>query len=120
MTEDLSSDNQSNAKRFDWFSLMWLDDSPESDQFTETKLRSIVNHFMKYQDVSLCQQYIENMSKDDRLVLIVSGRLGKKIVPLIHKLPQVSRIYVYCEDNKVHELWACQYDKVARSRRIAS
>jgi len=117
MTSNLLSDNKSNlehnAKRLDLFSLIWLDDNSKDNRSTEKKLGSTINDLKKFQDVSLCQQYIEKMSKDNRVVLIVNGHLGKKLVPFIHKLQQVSLIYVYCEDKKTNEQWTCQYSKVA-------
>ncbi|CAF4611176.1 unnamed protein product, partial [Rotaria magnacalcarata] len=65
---------------------------------TEQKLRSIINNLKKFQDVKQCQKYIEERSKNDRLVMIVSGQFGQEIVPSIHKLRQVISIYVYCFD----------------------
>ncbi|CAF1353988.1 unnamed protein product [Rotaria sordida] len=44
--------------------------------------------------------------------MIVSGRLGREIVPSIHELRQVISIYVYCMDKKSHEQWACNFEKV--------
>ncbi len=79
---------------------------------TEQKLRSIINQLKKFQDVEQCQQYIEQTSQKDRLVLIVSGRLGWEIVPSIHNIRQVISIYVYCMDKERNEQWACKYEKV--------
>ncbi|CAF4138303.1 unnamed protein product, partial [Adineta steineri] len=66
----------------------------------------------KFQDVKQCQQYIEKTSEKDRLVIIVSGRLGHEIVPYIHQLRQVISIYVYCKDKKINEQWALKFTKV--------
>ncbi|CAF3749135.1 unnamed protein product [Rotaria sp. Silwood1] len=44
--------------------------------------------------------------------MVVSGQLGRKIVPTIHSLRQVISIYVYCFDKKRNEEWACKYAKV--------
>jgi hypothetical protein len=52
------------------------------------------------------------VSKDDRIVLIISGRFGEILVPRIHSLRQVSSIYVYCKDKKRNEPWANQFKKV--------
>ena len=94
------------------FSLIWLDANVNETRDTEQKLRSIINHLKKFQDIQQCQQYIEQKSKTDRLALIVSGQLGPEIVPSIHKLRQVTSIYVYCMDKKEHEQWACNFSKV--------
>ena len=96
------------------FSLVWLDATGDAveDQNTQQKLRSIINHLEKFQDGSECQRYIEQKSAHDRLVLVVSGRLGREIVPSIHELRQVSSIYVYCFDKEGNEKWARKFDKV--------
>ena len=96
------------------FCLIWLDMKMniKDTRNTEQKLRSIINRLKKFQDVKQCQQYIEQRSQKDRLVLIVSGQMGQEMVPSIHKLRQVISIYVYCMDKKRNEEWACKFGKV--------
>ena len=96
------------------FCLIWLDRKMniKDPRNTEQKLRSIINRLKKFQDVKQCQQYIEQRSEKDRLVLIVSGEMGQEMVPFIHKLRQVISIYVYCMDKKRNEEWACKFAKV--------
>ncbi|CAF4113868.1 unnamed protein product [Rotaria sordida] len=67
---------------------------------------------MKFQDAKTCQEYIEKQSEKAQLIMIVSGRLGREIVPSIHELRQVISIYVYCMDKKSHEQWARNFEKV--------
>jgi hypothetical protein len=50
--------------------------------------------------------------KQDRIIFIVSGRLGQKIVPRTHQLQQVFSIYVYCSDKKRHSQWTQEFPKV--------
>ncbi|CAF4106934.1 unnamed protein product, partial [Rotaria sordida] len=59
-----------------------------------------------------CQEYIKKQSQKAQLIMIVSGRLGREIVPSIHELRQVISIYVYCMDKKSHEQWARNFEKV--------
>jgi exonuclease V gamma subunit len=96
------------------FCLIWLDANANvaETRNTEQKLRSIINHLKKFQDVKQCQQYIEQRSQKDRLVIIVSGQMGREIVPSIHKLRQIISIYVYCMDKKRNEEWASKFKKV--------
>lgn len=98
------------------FCLIWLDVNVNIKEIrdTESKLRTIINHLKKFQNIQQCQQYIEQRSTKDRLVLIVSSELGREIVPSIHKLRQVTSIYVYCMDKKRNEQWACKFPKVRR------
>ncbi|CAF1439571.1 unnamed protein product, partial [Adineta steineri] len=103
-----------NDKSLEIFSLIWLDANinVKETRGTEQKLRSIINRIKKFQDVKQCQQYIEQTSQKDRLVIIVSGRLGQEIVPYIHQLRQVITIYVYCMDKKNNEQWALKFAKI--------
>jgi hypothetical protein len=96
------------------FSLIWLDTNVnvKDTRNTEQNLRSIINHLKKFQDVKQCQEYIEQSSPIDRLVLIVRGRMGQEIVPVIHQLRQVISIYVYCTDKQKNEEWSCKFSKV--------
>ncbi|CAF3754058.1 unnamed protein product [Rotaria socialis] len=114
----MSSNNESfpnvNDNHLEIFSLLWLDtnNNMKDRQDTEVKLRSIINHFKKFQDAKECQQYIEQRSKQDRLVLVVSNKLSQEMVSSIHKLRQVLSIYVYCEEGKTDEQWCSKFSKV--------
>ncbi|CAF4514892.1 unnamed protein product, partial [Rotaria socialis] len=96
------------------FYLIWLDANANGKETrdTEQKLRSIINNLKKFQDVKQCQKYIEERSKNDRLVMIVSGQFGREIVPSIHKLRQVISIYVYCFDKVRNKQWSDKFAKV--------
>ena len=99
------------------FCLTWLDASADAKDMrdTEQKLRAIINRLKRFQDVNKCQQYIEQQSQKDRIVMIVSGRLGREIVPSIHELRQVISIYVYCMDKIGNKQWADKFAKVKLS-----
>ena len=99
------------GKNAELFSLVWLDENVNSEDNHDTgqKLRSIINHLTKFQDLKRCQQYIGQRSKKDRLIVIVNGQLGQELVPSIHHLRQIISIYVYCTDN---EQWASKFEKV--------
>ena len=64
-----------------------------------------------FSDDKTCKQYIQNNSTS-KLILIVSGQLGHKLVPQIHDLPQVISIYVYCRDKSKNQKWASNFSKV--------
>jgi len=94
------------------FCLIWLDSNTNEGRNTEQKLRSIINQLKKFHDSDQCQDFIEKTSSKDRLVLIVSGRLGREILPKIHHLRQVISIYIYCMDKQENQLWSSKYSKV--------
>jgi hypothetical protein len=116
--ESLTNGNENHLEIFD---LIWLDTDGniKDSRNTEQHLRSIINHFKKFQDVKECQEYIEQRSIQDRLVLIISDQLGKEMVPSIHKLRQVSSIYVNCQDKKSNEQWAKRFTKVHLYRQVS-
>ena len=106
---EISNDN------LETFSIFWLDvqvNTTEDNQHTQLKLREIINHLKTFDDQGECHQRILSLSTQDRLVLIVSGRCGRQLVPQIHHLRQVSSIYVYCMDKKANELWAKDFIKI--------
>jgi hypothetical protein len=97
------------------YSLVWLDasvDSSEQKLTIQHKLRSSINYLKTFNNENQCENYILSTSDDDRILLIISGQLGKGLVSHIHHLRQISIIYVYCVDRKKHESWSIQYSKV--------
>jgi len=97
------------------FSIFWLDaqvNATEHNRNTQLKLREIINHLKTFDDLGECYQKILSLSTQDRLVLIVSGRCGRQLVPQIHHIRQVSSIYVYCMDKKANEQWAKDFIKI--------
>ena len=108
-----SFDSEENLETF---SLLWLDASVNNCQENidaQHQLRTSINFLRTFEDVDQCEAYIRSKSKDDRIVLITSGRLGHIIVPRNHSLRPLSSIYVYCKDKKINEAWANQYKKVS-------
>ena len=95
--------------------LVWLDASVNTSSeniATQKELRSIIHHFNTFSNVPDCEQYIQQKSQDDRVFLIVNGRLGQEIVPRVHHYRQVFHIYVYCQDKEKNEEWARKFVKV--------
>jgi hypothetical protein len=110
--DDVQTNTHDN--NLEMFCLIWLDENIniKETRDIESNLRTIINHLKKFQNIQQCQHYIEQRSKKDRVVLIVSGELGREIVPSIHNLRQVTSIYVYCMDKKGNEQWASKFSKV--------
>jgi hypothetical protein len=108
------SNTKSEDNHLEIFSLIWLEANVEviDNENIQRELRTIINHLKKFQDVQKCRQYIGQRSKEDRLVLISSGHLGRELVPFVHDLRQVLSIYIYCADKKSNEQWSCKFAKV--------
>ena len=117
-TTTVPSNEQSSTNKNDHhleiFSITWLDanDDAEIVQRAEKELRAIINHFKRFKDPNECQKYIEKKSNHDRLVVIVNHQFGQEIVPLVHKLRQVSSIYVYDENAENDGQWTKDFVKV--------
>ncbi len=97
------------------YSLIWLDATvniSKENIRAQQQLRTSINHLRIFEDDNECEEYIRSIPKEDRIVLIVSGGLGQKIVPHIHQLRQVFSIYVYCMNKKKNQQWAQQFSKV--------
>ena len=96
------------------YSLIWLDAMAVDEEMktAEKQLRSIINDLRRFRDVKECHQYIERQSQNDRIILVVSGQMGREIVPSIHKLRQIASIYVYCMDEESNKKWTCQFKKI--------
>jgi hypothetical protein len=106
--------NQFNNPNLESFACLWLDqnvNSTEDNLRTQQELRQVINHLRIFADSDQCEQYIEQIT-NEKIVLIVSGLLGRQVVPRLHSLPQFSACYVFCQDKKANEQWANKYHKV--------
>jgi len=97
------------------FALLWLDaqvDTSEENRQAQIQFRNIINHFETFDNENDCQKYILSISPQDRVFLIVSGQLGRAIVPHVHHLRQIISIYIYCMDKQANEQWSKHFTKV--------
>ncbi len=117
LTQSSSSTNvadQSMNCNLESFACLWLDqnvNSTQDNRNTQKELRQVINHLRTFDNSDECEQYIRQIIKE-KVVLIVSGSLGRQIVPRLHDLPQFSACYVFCQDKKANEQWANKYHKV--------
>jgi hypothetical protein len=110
-----TSTNTSNDDNVDSFTAVWLDAEVNTNfenRKTEQKLRALINPLKTFDSKNPCEKYIRSVSSKEQILLIISGRLGRELVPQIHQLPQVISIYVYCKDKNANEKWAIHFPKV--------
>jgi hypothetical protein len=96
------------------FTLIWLDSLVNTSQDNiDTKLliRKSINNLKTFEDSEKCVEYIRSLSRE-HFVLIVSGRLGQVVLPVIHRFPQLISIYVYCSDIQRNKEWSKKFSKV--------
>ncbi|CAF1165088.1 unnamed protein product [Adineta ricciae] len=103
-----------NDQQLEIFCIAWLDDNTQAtdNRETEQHLRSIINRLKRFRNVEECERFIKDRSTDDRIILITSGRLGRKIVPAIHSIRQIISVYIYCMDEAGNKEWSKIYTKV--------
>ena len=111
MTSIISVDRERN-ENLEIFQLIWLDVDSSKGRNIAEKFRSIVSQLKQFSDVKQCQEYIEQTSDKDRLILIVNGSFGRQIVPIIHNIHQIISIYIYCMNKQFNEEWSSTYSKV--------
>lgn len=90
--------------------LIWLSNSINIE--IQQQLRTIINYFLPFEDKKQCLQYIQSLSKDDRIILIINGKYGQQIIPQIVHLQQIISIYVCSHDKKSTEHWTKKFKKV--------
>jgi hypothetical protein len=98
------------------FTCLWLDsavNSPENKEI-QKELRQIINDFQAFDEIDIGEQRIREIT-EEKVLLIVSGAFGRKIVPRIHDLPQVVACYVFCQNEKANKEWSSNYSKVKSS-----
>ena len=98
---------------------VWCDASIGGDenlndiQNTIVQLADVVNRNRQlvhtFNEASACEQFITEVNN---VCLIISGTMGRILVPSIHNLDQIDSVYVFCIDREAHELWAKNYPKV--------
>jgi hypothetical protein len=103
-----------NDNHLETISLIWLDANinVQKNRDTQEKLRSIMYHLKTFHDEEECKNYIEQTSKYNRVVLVISGQMSRQVLPSIHQLRQVLAIYINSNDTESNEKWACEFAKV--------
>ncbi|CAF3539599.1 unnamed protein product [Rotaria socialis] len=79
-----------NDENFEELSIIWLD----SDIFKTddclgmmSALRFIINDLHTFDNITECKNYISSIRTDEKIIFIVSGQLGEKIIPDIYESP---------------------------------
>jgi hypothetical protein len=104
----LTSSSSPTPQHLETFSLLWLDEnvnSIEENVEAQQKLKTFENS-------QICEEYIRQITDVNSIILIVSGRFGRELIPNIHDLIQLNAVYVYCMNVKGNEEWAKNYKKV--------
>ena len=97
------------------FLLVWLDanfNESNADFKTSLKyLRQVVASIETFTDAEECVKFLDQIQKE-KAFMILSGALGRQVVPEIENKPQLEAIYVFCGNKAEHEQWANKISKV--------
>ena len=97
------------------FLLVWLDanlDESKADfKKSLEQLRNVVASIRTFKNVKQCIDFLNEIS-EEKVFMIVSGSLGRQVVPEIESKPQLEAIYVFCGNKTAHEQWTSRISKV--------
>jgi len=113
-TADKSASNQE-YNNLETYSILWLDplvnDSKEYIS-AQQKLRASINYIRTFKTNDNCEQYIQSVPVQDRIIFIVNNQFGQELIPRIHQYRQIFSIYIYRTDNKRSGQWTKEFKKV--------
>ncbi|CAF0837930.1 unnamed protein product [Rotaria sp. Silwood1] len=97
------------------FLVIWLDSNVDESKndFKKSiqRLRHIVASVITFTDVQECIDFLSEI-KNERVYMIVSGSVGRHLIPEIYTWPQLNSIYIFCGKQSVHEEWAKAISKI--------
>ena len=97
------------------FLIVWLDANLDesNDDFKNSlqQLRRIVASITIFTDAQECIAFISEIKKE-KVFMIVSGSLGRQIIPDIQTWSQLESIYVFCNNQSIDEEWSRKIAKV--------
>ena len=97
------------------FQLIWLDSdfnetNPHFKKLLEN-LHQTVTSITTFTDADECVDFMDKI-EEGRVFLIVSGSLGRHVVPCIEAMSQLESVYVFCDNKMLHEEWVNKIPKV--------
>ncbi|CAF3494933.1 unnamed protein product [Adineta steineri] len=104
-----------NMQRMQNVLLIWLDNNITDDNTDCSnaikQLKRVVNNMYTFTDGEQCLEFIQTIT-NNKICMIVSGLLGKHIVPHVHGMSQVDTIFIFCDNRKWHEQWTNEWPKI--------
>ncbi|CAF1280851.1 unnamed protein product [Adineta steineri] len=95
--------------------LIWLDNNIDDNNAdcsnTIKQLKRVVSNVNKFTDGDQCVEFIQTIN-NNKICMIVSGSLGKHIVPRVHNMSQVDTIFIFCNNQAWHKQWAEEWPKI--------
>ncbi|CAF1497392.1 unnamed protein product [Adineta steineri] len=113
--KDATTNRRINMQRMQNVLLIWLDnninESSADCSNTIEQLKCVVNNVNTFIDGDECYKFIQTIN-NNKVCMIVSGSLGKHIVPHVHHMSQVDTIFIFCNNQESHKQWAKEWSKI--------
>jgi hypothetical protein len=102
------------VEHLETFIIVWLDANIDDaqNQALQKRLRQYVTFFITFNEIKLCEQWLRSRSNHEKILLIVPGELGRRMVPNIHQITSIIAIYVFCWKPENHLIWTQNYTKI--------
>jgi tetratricopeptide (TPR) repeat protein len=114
-TKDAGARRRPNIRMVQNVTLIWLDknisDKKEDCCSTVTQLRHIGNTVHTFTDTDQCIDFVTDRY-NEKVILIISGALCQNIVPLVHDIPQLHKIFIFGKNKIRYEQWAKKWFKI--------
>jgi tetratricopeptide (TPR) repeat protein len=95
--------------------LVWLDSNNDvtenSYRRTIANLQQTIKMIHTFTDPDKCVELLAQ-SRNNHAFMIISGAFGQNLVPIIHELPQITSIFVFCGNKPFHDEWAKKWSKI--------
>ncbi|CAM2698125.1 unnamed protein product [Rotaria socialis] len=106
--------SNTNNNNLETYSIFWLDAEVNNEEnlAAQKTLRTIINQLRVFDNPDEFMDHVCCIQKGDLTILIVSGQLGRIVVPKMQELMQVLSIYIYCFNKEANIEWSQPYNKV--------
>ena len=97
------------------YSILWLDPSvTDAKEYRDAqqRFRGTINYIRTFKTSDECEQYIQSVPTQDRIIFIVNNQLGQELIPRVHQLRQICSIYIFSTDTKRSGQWTKEFKKV--------
>lgn len=113
---DMTNYSPANVRMVENVLLIWLDNNIDEVNNTDCantliQLRWIVNNTHVFTDEEKCVDFIYKI-KHEKVCMIISGSLGQNIVPIVHGIPYIDSIFIFCGNKSLHETWVKKWPKI--------
>ncbi|CAF1023222.1 unnamed protein product [Adineta steineri] len=111
-----AANRRMNMQRMQNLLLIWLDNNINESNAdcsnTIKQLKRVVNNINTFTNGDQCVEFIQTINNNNKVCMIVSGSLGKHIVPHVHDMSQVDTIFIFCNNQEWHKQWAKEWPKI--------